>query len=206
VCETPVVRLELLEDSCFRRPLTELEVNAAWESPPYWAFCWASGSALASFIGANDALFRGKKLIDLGAGSGVVGIAAAKVGASVICCDIDPDALIAVESNAELNGVRCHRSARSAFPKLGEIALSQSLGDSPNADILVAADVLYDPQNLPLLDHFAKKAQTVWVGDSRIRDFSHPKFCKYDEIVSVTLPDLDELEMHRRVSIYRASA
>lgn len=196
----PEVKLELLEDRCFRRPLTELEVNAAWESPPYWAFCWASGRALAQFIGQNPALFQGKNVIDLGAGSGVVGIAAAKVGAAVICCDLDPDALMAVRSNALLNGIPYEPTDN--FPLPGSIAVSASLDATPCADILVAADVLYDPENLPLLDAFAEKAREVWVGDSRIRNFSHARFSKVDEISSVTLPDLDELEIHRRVSIY----
>ena len=196
----PEVKLELLEDLCFRRPLTELEVNAAWESPPYWAFCWASGRALAQFIGQNPKLFQGKTVIDLGAGSGVVGIAAAKVGASVICCDLDPDALTAVRSNSLLNGIHCEPT--DGYPAAGAIALSKSLDATPRADILVAADVLYDPENLPLLDLFTDKALEVWVGDSRIRNFNHARFTKVDEIASVTLPDLDELEIHRRVSIY----
>ncbi len=103
--DAPEIALCLLEDNCFRRPLTEQEVSAAWIHPPYWAFCWASGQAMARYLLDNPADVSGKRVIDFGCGSGVAGIAAVKTGAKVVACDIDPDALAATKVNAELNGM-----------------------------------------------------------------------------------------------------
>jgi hypothetical protein len=71
------------------------------------------------------------------------------------------------------------------------------------ADCLLAADVLYDPQNLPLLDDFCAWSTSVLVADSRVRNFSHSKYQWEFEIQSITLPDLDELLVHRCVNFYR---
>ncbi len=185
------MRLEILEDQCFRRPLTEQEVSAAWETPPYWAFCWASGQAMARYIFDHADQFIGKKVIDFGPGSGVAGVAAAMVGAQVVAVDIDPQALIATNNNARLNGV--------------EVAISSKIERVEMADILLAADVLYDPSNFALLDEFPRWAAETLIADSRIRHFDHKRYVKIDEIRSVTLPDLDELELYRRVSFYRST-
>lgn len=186
--DVPEIKLEILERDCFRRPLTDAEMDAAWGNPPYWAFCWASGQAMARWVLDHADSFRGKTVIDFGAGSGVVAVAAALAGARVIACDLDSDALDAVARNADLNHV--------------DIACVEGLEQCAKADILLAADVLYDLENLALLDLFLSFAERVYVADSRIRNFDHPQYCKVDEIDAVTLPDLDELELYRRVSFY----
>ena len=73
--------------------------------PPYWAFAWAGGQALARFLLDNPGEVAGKRTLDFGAGSGLVGIAAAKAGASVTCADIDPLSIAAIRLNAAANAV-----------------------------------------------------------------------------------------------------
>ncbi len=73
---------------------------------PYWAFPWAGGLALARFIGDHPDLFLGRRVLDLGAGGGIVAIAAAKAGAAVVmACEIDPYGVNALQLNAAANDV-----------------------------------------------------------------------------------------------------
>jgi len=164
------------------------------EQPFYWAFCWASGAVLARYILDNPELVAGKRVLDFGTGSGVVAIAAAKAGAAeVIACDIDPAARTAAEANAQLNDVA--------------LTLSDDFDNvRGDVDVIVAADVLYDRDNLPWLARFQQKANTVLVGDSRIKNFDFPGYWKLCEVDACTLPDLDESAEFRKVSIYMGSA
>jgi len=85
---------------------TEEELAEIGLPPPYWAFAWAGGQALARYVLDNPALVRGRRVLDIGAGSGLVGIAAAKAGAaSVLAADIDRYACAAIALNAAANGV-----------------------------------------------------------------------------------------------------
>lgn len=158
------LRLWLLDPQGMARPLTETETDAVWETPPYWSFCWGAGKVLAAHLLADPAQVAGKTVVDFGCGSGVVGIAAARAGATrVICCDNDPLALRAAAANAALNGV--------------EVALAASLEQVPlGIDLLCAADVLYDPANQPLATRFLEMAVTVLVADSRMPRFAVPGY------------------------------
>ena len=86
--------------------LTEAELSASGLPPPFWAFAWAGGQALARYILDYPATVTDRTVLDFACGSGIVGIAAAKAGAKrVICADIDPLARIACDLNAALNHV-----------------------------------------------------------------------------------------------------
>lgn len=112
-----------------------IDLNARCEAlmhdraPPYWAFCWGSGQALARHILDRPQLVAGKRVVDLGTGCGVVALAAARAGAhSVVAVDTDRRALQAVERNARSSSVR--------------VDTSHSV---PEAwDVLLASDVLYE--------------------------------------------------------------
>jgi predicted nicotinamide N-methyase len=120
------------------------------EAPPYWAFCWGSGQALARFVLDRPATLRGLRVVDFGAGSGVAGIAAGLAGAaSVVAVDTDPDALTAASCNAECNGVDLQ--TRRSLP-----------GDW---DLLLASDVLYEPGHLARLQALARPDRPVWLSD-----------------------------------------
>ena len=74
--------------------------------PPFWAFAWAGGQALARFLLDHPERVAGRSVLDFGAGSGIVAIAAAKAGAaSVLAAEIDHFAAAAIAANASLNDV-----------------------------------------------------------------------------------------------------
>lgn len=105
------------------------------EAPPYWAFAWLGGQALARHLLDTDVV-RGQRVLDLATGSGLVAIAAAKAGASsVLAVDIDPLAGEAVAANAAANGVTV------GFAEQDLLA-----GPPPSADVVLAGDVLYEKE------------------------------------------------------------
>lgn len=177
-------------------------MHAVIAQPAYWAFCWGSGLALAQFLlngtpkaeGNSEpnvqqtrpqtpkSWLAGKTILDIGSGSGVAGIAAAKAGAArVWACDNDEDALAATAANAELNDV--------------SLELFSDLADVPDgADIALLADVLYDKSNLPLLQQAQRLAPEVLVADSRINQLPDPAYDEVAQINALTFPNLGEFD------------
>ncbi|HEX4870177.1 MAG TPA: 50S ribosomal protein L11 methyltransferase [Moraxellaceae bacterium] len=186
------LRLYLLTDDFPQGPLAPDEMEAALNEPAYWIFCWASGLALARRLLREPALVRGRKVLDFGAGSGVVACAAARAGArEVVACDIDPASLQACAANAALNGVQL-RLAGDFF------ALAEDF------DLVLAADVLYDRANHHFLDAFLRRAPQVLVADSRVKNLQVPPYVLTGEEDAGTLPDLTEFDEFRRVRFYEA--
>ena len=102
----PEIRLHLATEITPLWQATEAELAASGLPPPYWAFAWVGGQALARHILEHGGLVRGKRVLDFAAGSGVAAIAAARAGAaSVAASELDPLALAALALNAEANGV-----------------------------------------------------------------------------------------------------
>lgn len=177
----PVLPTEKMDDEVVRK---------IWNETPYWIFCWASGLAMAQWLLAEPEHVKDKVVLDFGAGSGVVAIAAKLAGAKrVICCDIDKISLEACKENAALNQV--------------ELEYLDDLYRAEQVDVLLAADVLYDQSNRFFLDEFLKFSSVVWVADSRVKNFSHPDYIKVDERSASTWPDLDEAHEFRNVSFYK---
>ena len=83
-------------------------------------------------------------------------------------------------------------------------ARAVELASQDRFDLILVADVLYDRANLPWLDRLCERAPAVLLGDSRVRDFSHPSFRRLGEWEASTWPDLDESPAFRRVSLYAA--
>lgn len=101
---------------------------------PYWAYQWGGGLALARYILAVPNCVSGRDALDLGAGSGLVGIAAAKAGSrTVLAADIDRCALAATALNAAANGV-------TVATHLGDM----TLGPPPPVDIVLVGDLFYE--------------------------------------------------------------
>ncbi|MEM9253913.1 MAG: 50S ribosomal protein L11 methyltransferase [Pseudomonadota bacterium] len=188
--EIPNLKLLLMNGDYPQGELDAAAVERVMDNPLYWVFCWASGRVLARHIQAFPDCVADRRVLDFGCGSGVVAIAAAQAGAKeVIACDIDPLALQATAYNAELNRV-C-------------LTLSDDFHQVPGQlDMIIAADVLYDRENMHWLARFADRAEQVLLADSRIKHFSHPSFTRLERRVSATLPDLDESEEFRQVNIY----
>ena len=186
------LKLWLIDAHNMDRAFTPDETRRILYEPPYWAFCWASGLALARFLADRPHWVKGKRVLDFGAGSGVAGIAAARAGAlEVVACDLDPLALAACRANAQLNDVQ-----------LGYC--SNFFAEVDRFDLILVADVLYDRENLPLLDHFLTRGQEALVADSRVRDFKHPLYRPLEMLKALTLPDLAEPHEFRNVSLYHA--
>src|SRR4030095_4819282 len=109
----PEIALHLAEESLPIWQKTEEELAANNVPPPYWAFAWAGGQALARYILDHPHLVAGRHVLDLGSGSGLAAIAAAKARANrVLAADIDAFAIVAIDLNAEANGVAVTASAR----------------------------------------------------------------------------------------------
>lgn len=101
----PEIRLHLATEVTPLWQATEATLQRSQLPPPYWAFAWAGGQALARHLLDHPALVAGLNVLDFGAGSGIVAIAAAKAGAHVTAAEPDRFALAALALNAALNGV-----------------------------------------------------------------------------------------------------
>jgi predicted nicotinamide N-methyase len=188
----PDISLYLFDPSVLEGPLSHHEAQAVVAEPAYWSFCWASGQVLAAYILANPHLVRGETVLDFGSGSGIVAIAAAMAGArEAITCDIDPAALDAAAANARLNDVK--------------VSLCDDWNARPSdLGVVTAADVLYDPDNRPLLSVFRQAAPRVLLADSRMRNLGDDRYRQQVVIEARTWPDLHEFEEFNHVRIYRA--
>ena len=101
---------------------------------PYWAFAWPGGQALARHILDHPDLVRGMRVLDLGSGSAIAGIAAIKAGAeTVTAADIDPLAAVAAAMNASLNDVAI------------EATTDDLLGQDTTFDLVIVGDLVYEP-------------------------------------------------------------
>jgi len=126
---------------------------------PYWAYHWGGGLALARHVLDHPEVVGGRRVLDLGAGSGIVGIAAAKAGArSVIAADVDPYATAAIGLNAAANGVTV-----SAVP--GDL----TVGAPPDVEVVLVGDLFYEEalavRVTTFLDRCLASGTEVLVGD-----------------------------------------
>lgn len=112
--------------------LTEGEFRSE-QPPPFWAFAWAGGQALARYLLDQPEVVAGRRVLDLASGSGLVAVAAARCGAaSVQAVDIDPCAVAAIGLNAAANGTTVHA------------VRADILDDEPgDAEVVLAGDVFY---------------------------------------------------------------
>jgi predicted nicotinamide N-methyase len=136
--------------------------------PPYWAFCWPGGQAIARYLLDNPTLVEGRRVIDLAAGSGVSSLAAARAGAaSVVANDIDALSLIAARLNARANDLAV------------EVSMEDWLAGpegAPDAEVVIAGDVCYErdmsTRALAWLRGHARLGRLVLLGDPGRNYFS----------------------------------
>lgn len=147
---TPELVLHLADEITPIWRLTEEALEEMGLPPPFWAFAWAGGQALARYVLDHPELVAGKRVIDFASGSGLVGIAALRAGAaSVLCADIDPYCGAALALNAEANGVACEFTDRDLL-------------DAPPpawAEVILAGDICYEK---PLAERVL-----AWLGAAR---------------------------------------
>jgi predicted nicotinamide N-methyase len=138
----PELRLHLATELVPLWRKTEEELHAMGMPPPYWAFAWAGGQALARYVLDNPELVRGKRVLDFGAGSGIVALAAAKAGAShVLAADIDKFSVAAVIANAAANGLAVSATSDDIIgstEQFGVILVGDMCYERPLAERLMA--------------------------------------------------------------------
>lgn len=155
----PEVLLHLAHEAVPLWEKTEEELGLMGLPPPFWAFAWAGGQALARHVLDNDDLVKGKRVLDLASGSGLVAIAAARAGAAdVLAADIDGHAVTAIGLNAEANAVSLTTTTADLLQ-----------ADPPACDVLLVGDLFYERDLATrLLDWLQRARQAgaaVLIGD-----------------------------------------
>lgn len=180
----PELRLHQAEEPMGLWELTEGEYRSE-QPPPFWAFAWAGGQGLARFVVDHPEVVRGRRVLDLASGSGLVAIAAARSGAaSVLAVDVDPVAVAVIALNAEANGV--------------DIAARQADlldGDAGTAEVVLAGDAFYSQAMTERVTNFLRRAgragARVLVGDPD-RPFLRREW--FRELASYDVPVPEVLE------------
>ncbi|HEU0097039.1 MAG TPA: methyltransferase [Rhizomicrobium sp.] len=173
---------------------TEEELTREGVPPPYWAFAWAGGQALARYVLDNPDSVRGRRVLDIGSGSGLVGIAAAKVGAAhVLAADIDAFACAAIALNAKANDV------------VIAAITDDVIGTSGDWDVILVGDLFYErPLAERLLDWLRKQQAATLLGDPGRSYFPRTGVEKCATYSVQTTRDLEDREI-RETGVYRLS-
>ena len=146
------------------------------EAPPYWAFCWGSGQALARYLLDHPERVRDKRVVDLGTGSGIAALAAARAGAeAVIALDVDPVARRAAELNAEHNGLEIQTSATPP----------------DEWELMLAADILYETGLREWLMGIARTRGPILLADPERTGMARLDFPVLERMNVQTFPDVD---------------
>ncbi|HWA91985.1 MAG TPA: 50S ribosomal protein L11 methyltransferase [Rhizomicrobium sp.] len=171
---------------------TEEELEAEGVPPPYWAFAWAGGQALARYVLDNPDTVRSKRVLDFGAGSGLVAIAAAKAGAaSVLAADIDAFAAAAIALNAEINGAAV------------AVTTDDVIGRDGAWDTILVGDMCYErPLAERLLAWLRSQRALILLGDPGRSYFPKDGVAKCATYRVQTTRELEDREI-RETSVFR---
>jgi predicted nicotinamide N-methyase len=192
---TPEIRLRLADEAVPIWKKTEEELGAIGLPPPFWAFAWAGGQALARYVLDHPDSVQGRRVLDFASGSGLVAIAAAKAcAAEVEASDIDAFAIAAIEANAAENGIAI--TSR----------LENLIGADPDWDVVLAGDVAYEKDfagaAMDWLASLASRGATVLVGDPRRSYLPLDRLeCVIEYFVPVTR-ELEDSEI-KRTGVFR---
>lgn len=169
---------------------TEEEIGEQGLPPPFWAFAWAGGQALARHVLDHSEIVRGKTVLDLASGSGLVGIAAIKAGAATVTvADIDEFALSAARLNAAHNNVA-----------LATIAGDLLDGENHQRwDVILAGDIFYERETaaraFDFLNRNAALGATVLIGDPGRSYLPREKLQKISGYSVPVTRDLEDTEI-----------
>ena len=191
----PEVRLHLAHEAVPLWEKTEEEFGAIGLPPPYWAFAWAGGQALARYILDHPQIVRGKHVLDCASGSGVVAIAAALAdAASVEASEIDDFALAAVAMNAQANDVEVKRVGRDLIgcdEGWACVFLGDLFYEKPLADRL-----------LPWLEKLAARGGEILAGDPGRSYFPNGGFERLATYAVPVTRALEDAEI-KKTSVWR---
>jgi predicted nicotinamide N-methyase len=191
----PEIRLHLAEEATALWARTEAELATLNLPPPFWAFAWAGGQALARYLLDRPELVAGKRVLDVASGAGIVAIAAAKAGAAQVTAnDIDDFALAAIALNAEVNHVGIDTRG------------GDMIGAFVDADIVLAGDIAYERDTAQRMTDWlaalARAGTHILVGDPRRTYLALDRLvplAAYDVPVPRALEDADV----KRAEVYR---
>ena len=188
---TPELRLHLADEVTPIWRLTEEALSEIGLPPPFWAFAWAGGQALARYVLDRPEFVAGKRVLDFASGSGIVGIAAARAGAaSVLCADIDGFCGDAAALNAAVNGVA-----------VGVTDANLLDAPAPAVDLILAADICYEKPLAERVMAWLKVAQgagaTVLIGDPGRSYFPKTGLAKLAEYQVSTTRELEDQEVKK---------
>jgi predicted nicotinamide N-methyase len=187
VPHAPEIALHVADEATELWQKTEEELGEIGLAPPFWAFAWAGGQALARYILDHPETVRGRRVLDFASGSGLVAIAAMKAGAAeVTACDIDPFAIAAIGVNAKANGV-------AVTPLAADI-----VGQDRGWDTVLAGDICYEhdlaARVIEWLLALSNRGATVLIGDpgrSYLPKDRLESLAVYEVPVTRTLEDSD---------------
>jgi predicted nicotinamide N-methyase len=195
----PEIRLYLAEESLPIWRKTEEELGAINVPPPYWAFAWAGGQALARYLLDHREVAAGKTVLDLGAGSGMTAIAARLAGAkSVLAADIDALALAAVQINAQANDVVIATTCEDL------------LAGRPEQDwgLVLVGDLFYEralaDTVIAFIEAAARGGADVLIGDPQRSYFPRGRFTQLAEYRVPVTRELEDAEI-KKTAVWRHS-
>lgn len=210
----PEIDLHLAHDVVPLWQKTEAELRIEGAPPPYWAFAWAGGQALARYVLDHKDIVAARSVLDFGTGSGLVAIAAAKSGARlVVAADIDGFATAAIGLNCWANGVSCMvRRPQGSGPCTGrrgekvEIVTEDIIGRPCNWDVILIGDMCYErPLAERLLDWLhacAREGADVLLGDPGRAYFPTTDTTRLATYAVDTPRELEDREI-RETGVYR---
>ena len=195
VPHAPEITLHLADEATALWQKTEEELGTIGLPPPFWAFAWAGGQALARYVLDNPDVVRGRRVLDVATGSGLVAIAAAKAGAAEVTgIDIDAFAEVAVDLNAGVNGVAV--AARTGDPS----------GTDEGWDVILAGDICYQRDMteamMAWLGPIAAQGRPVLIGDPGRTYLPKDRLVKLAEYEVPVTRALEDLEI-KRTAVWR---
>lgn len=181
----PELKLYLAEESLPIWQKTEEQLQQQNIAPPFWAFAWAGGQAIARYLLDHRDIVDGKRVLDIGTGSGIAAIGAMLAGAKeAVATDIDKLSAITAELNADLNGVPLTVSQTDVLDRPAQ-----------GCDVYIIADLFYERELAELVLAFARSAKadgaTVLVGDPERSYFPQSEFRR---LATYEVPVTRELE------------
>jgi predicted nicotinamide N-methyase len=192
----PEIRLYLAEESLPIWQKTEDELGTINLPPPYWAFAWAGGQALARYLLDEPGNVATKHVLDLGSGSGLSAIGAAKAGAaSVLAADIDWMSLSAIALNSAANAVAVSATAENLLDLT-----------PPACDVILVGDLFYEralaDKVLAFIDAAAARGTLVLIGDPQRNYFPRGAFERVAEYAVPVTRELEDAEV-KRAAVWR---
>jgi predicted nicotinamide N-methyase len=202
VPHVPEIALYVAEETVPIWQKTEEELNAMGLPPPYWAFAWAGGQALARYLLDHPSEVAGQRVLDLAAGSGLVAIAAARAGAApVIAADIDAFAEPAIALNAEANDVYIEIITQDLLDRPAPVA--------PRYDTILVGDLFYERDTaaraLAFLDRNAAAGSRVLIGDPGRTYLPKDRLTRLAEYSVPVTRELEDMEI-KRASVWELNS